>query len=72
MYPYASYMKSPQSRMLQAQMEVMKFMNPCQYQALMGEFEGKDREACVARLREIARDKGVDLDKLASQYGISL
>ena len=41
MYPYASYMKSPQSRMLQAQMEVMKFMNPCQYQALMGEFEAR-------------------------------
>ena len=72
MYPYASYMKSPQSRMLQAQMEVMKFMNPCQYQALMGEFEGKDRESCVARLREMAKDRGIDLDKLAEQYGIRL
>ena len=72
MYPYSSYMSSPQMVMLQAQMEAMKFMNPCQFKALVGEFEGKDRESCVARLREIANDRGIDLDKLASQYGIRL
>ena len=69
MYPY---MSSPQARMLQAQMEVMKFMNPWQFNALVGEFEGKDRESCVARLREMAKDRGIDLDKLAEQYGIRL
>ena len=53
-------------------MEVMKFMNPCQYQALVGEFEGEDRESCVARLREMAKDRRIDLDKLAEQYGIRL
>ena len=72
MYPYVNYMKSPQARMLQAQMEVMRFMNPCQFDALVGEFQGKDREACVARLREMARERGVDLDRMARQYGISL
>ena len=58
--------------MLQAQMEVMRFMNPWQFNALVGEFDGKDRESCVARLREIAQKRGIDLDKLAEQYGISL
>ena len=69
MYPY---MNAPQARMLQAQMEAMRFMNPWQFNALVGEFDGKDRESCVARLREMARDRGINLDKLAEQYGIRL
>lgn len=57
---------------MQAQLEALRFMYPEQYGALLSEFQGKDRSACVARLREMANDRGINLDKLASQYGIRL
>ena len=59
-------------RGLQASLEALRFMYPEQYGALLSEFQGKDRDACVARLREIAQEKGVDLDRMARQYGIRL
>ena len=59
-------------RGLQASLEALRFMYPEQYGALLSEFQGKDRDACVARLREIAQEKGVDLDRMAMQYGIRL
>ena len=59
-------------RGLQASLEALRFMYPEQYGALLSEFQGKDRDACVARLREIAQEKGIDLDRMAMQYGIRL
>ena len=59
-------------QMYQAQVEAMRLMRPELYGALLSEFQGKDRQACVARLREIAQEKGIDLDRMAMQYGIRL
>ena len=56
----------------QAQVEAMRLVHPELYGALLSEFQGKDRQACVARLREIAQEKGIDLDRMAMQYGIRL
>ena len=47
-------------------------MRPELYGALLSEFQGKDREACVARLREMADERGIDLDMMARRYGIRL
>ena len=58
--------------MCRAQIEAMRFMRPELYGALLSEFQGKDREACVARLREMADERGIDLDRMAMQYGIRL
>ena len=59
-------------RGLQAGLEALRLLYPEQYGALLSEFQGKDREACVARLREMAQERGIDLDRMAMQYGIRL
>ena len=57
---------------IRAQLEAMRYLNPRGYDSAVSEMQSMDRESYIARLRELAKKKGVDLDRLASQYGIRL
>ena len=59
-------------RGVRAQVEAMHALNPGQFEAVMKEMQSMDRESYVARLRQMACERGIDLDRMAMQYGIRL
>ena len=59
-------------RGVRAQVEAMRAINPGQFDAVLKEMQSMDRESYVARLRQMAGEKGIDLDRMAMQYGIRL
>lgn len=46
--------------------------NPQQWQAAQQMFNGKDHNQSVEALRQLYQSKGMNLDTVARQYGISL
>ena len=66
------FLASALEKGMRAQMEAWRFMYPDQYSSIMNELTSMDRESCVARLRQAAAERGIDLEKLASQYGVNL
>lgn len=55
-----------------AQMEAWRFLYPREYNSIVSELSSFSRDECVARLRSIASEKGIDIDGLASRYGVKL
>ena len=53
-------------------MEAMRALNPALLDAAVKEMQSMDRESYVARLRQMAGERGIDLDRMAMQYGIRL
>ena len=59
-------------RGVRAQVEAMRALNPALLDAAVKEMQSMDRESYVARLRQMAGERGIDLDRMAKQYGIRL
>ena len=57
---------------MRAQIEAMRFLNPGQYNAVMNAMQSMDRESYIAHLRQMASERGIDLDRMAARYGIRL
>ena len=57
---------------IRAQLEAMRYLDPGGYSKAVEEMRSMDRESYVARLREFAQEKGIDLDRMAMRYGIRL
>lgn len=59
-------------RGMRAQMEAWRYLYPDRYNSIVNELASMDRESCVAKLRQVAQEKGIDLDRMAAQYGVRL
>lgn len=65
-------MQNPQGTMLNYMMQGMISQHPNEWQQAQQMFAGKNRKQQIAELRKIYKERGMDLDATAKQYGVSL
>ena len=68
----AQAMMNPQMTMLQYTMQGMIQQHPEQWQQCQQMFQGKSRGEQVKALRKLYKDRGMDLDSVARQWGIQI
>ena len=65
-------MQNPQGTLLQYAMQGMIAEHPAEWQKAQEMFSGKSRSEQIKCLRKLYKDKGVDLNAVAKQYGVQL
>lgn len=65
-------LENPQQMLSQQMMQQLIRENPDKWAAAQRMFQGKNHKQRVSALRDLYRSKGMDLDAVAKQYGITL
>lgn len=65
-------MQNPQGALLQYAMQGMIAEHPAEWQKTQEMFSGKSRNEQLKNLRKLYKDKGMNLDMIARQYGVQL
>lgn len=65
-------MQNPQMTMLQYAMQGMIAQHPDKWQQAQEMFAGKTKAEQLKALRKLYKEKGMDLDTVAKQYGVQI
>lgn len=65
-------MQNPQGALMQYAMQGMIAQHPAEWQKAQEMFSGKTRSEQLKSLRKLYKDKGIDLNAVAKQYGVQL
>lgn len=65
-------MQNPQMTMLQYAMQGMIAQHPDKWQQAQEMFAGKTKTEQLKTLRKLYKEKGMDLDIVAKQYGVQI
>lgn len=65
-------MQNPQAAVMQYAMQGMIAQNPQQWQQAQQMFTGKSQKQQLNELRRLYKEKGMDLDATARQWGIQI
>ena len=71
-YQAMNAMQNPQSVMLQYAMKGMIAQHPEQWQQAQQMFAGKTKAEQLKALRKLYKERGMDLDAVAKQYGVQI
>lgn len=72
MFQAMNAMQNPQGIMMQYAMQGMIAQHPEQWQQAQSMFNGKDHKQQISELKKLYKSKGMDLDAVAKQWGITL
>ena len=72
MFNMMQAMQNPQAYAMQQMMGTMIQQNPQQWQQAQQMFQGKTKKQMLSELQKMYKDRGMDLQQTAAQYGISL
>lgn len=72
MYKAMSAIQNPQAVLMQYAMQGMIAQHPDQWQQAQQQFANKNHEQMLAELKELYKQKGMDLSSIAKQWGISI
>lgn len=72
MYQAINAMQNPQGALLQYAMQGMIAQHPEQWQQTQQMFAGKSKSEQLKALRKLYKEKGMDLDSVAKQYGVQI
>lgn len=72
MFQAMNAMQNPQGTMMQYAMQGMIAQHPEQWQQAQNMFNGKDYKQQISELKKLYKSKGMDLDAVAKQWGITL
>lgn len=67
-----SALQNPQGYVTQQMFQQLIRENPDKWNAAQSMFAGKSHKQQVAELRKLYQSKGMDLDAMAKQYGVTL
>ncbi|MBP5594476.1 MAG: hypothetical protein J6Y02_03775 [Pseudobutyrivibrio sp.] len=65
-------MQNPQATMFQYAMQGMIAQHPEEWQQAQQMFAGKSKSEQLKTLRKLYKEKGMDLDAVAKQYGVKI
>ena len=65
-------MQNPQQYMIQYAMQGMIAQHPEQWKQAQNMFNGKDHKQQISELKKLYKSKGMNLDAVAKQWGITL
>lgn len=65
-------MQNPQGMLMQYAIQGMIAQHPAEWQRCQQMFEGKNHRQQVSELRKLYKERGMDLDAMAKQYGVQL
>ena len=72
MYQAMNAMQNPQGALMQYAMQGMIAQHPEQWQQTQQMFAGKTKSEQLKALRKLYKEKGMDLDSVAKQYGVQI
>ena len=72
MFQAMNAVQNPQSTLLQYAMQGMIAQHPEQWQQTQQMFAGKSKSEQLKILRKLYKEKGMDLDSVAKQYGVQI
>lgn len=72
MYAAMNAMRNPQGTMMQYAIQGMIAQHPDMWQQAQEMFANKNKKQQIAALRNLYKQKGMDLDAVANQWGITL
>ena len=72
MYQAMNAMQNPQGTLMQYAMQGMIAQHPEQWQQTQQMFAGKTKSEQLKALRKLYKEKGMDLDSVAKQYGVQI
>lgn len=72
MYQAISAVQNPQAILMQYAMQGMIAQHPDQWKKAQQQFANKNHEQMLAELRELYKQKGMDLSAVAKQWGINI
>ncbi len=72
MYAAMNAMQNPQGTMMQYAIQGMIAQHPDMWQQAQEMFANKNKKQQIAALRNLYKQKGMDLDAIAKQWGITL
>ena len=71
-YQAMNAMQNPQGALMQYAMQGMIAQHPAQWQQAQQMFAGKTKSEQLKALRKLYKEKGMDLDAVARQYGVQI
>jgi len=71
-YQAMNAVQNPQAALMQYVMQGMIAQHPEQWQQAQEMFAGKSKSEQLKVLRKIYKDRGMDLDAVAKQYGVKI
>lgn len=72
MFGAMNAMQNPQGTLMQYALQGMIAQHPTEWQKCQEMFAGKNRRQQVSELRKLYKERGMDLDAMAKQYGVQL
>ena len=72
MFGAMNAMQNPQGTLMQYAVQGMIAQHPAEWQQCQQMFQGKSRGEQVKALRKMYKDRGMDLDSVARQWGIQI
>lgn len=72
MYKAMSAVQNPQAVLMQYAMQGMIAQHPDQWKKAQQQFANKNHEQMLAELRELYKQKGMNLNAIAKQWGIDI
>lgn len=72
MHAAMNAMQNPQATMMQYAIQGMIAQHPDMWQQAQQMFAGKNKKQQIAALRNLYKQKGLDLDAMTKQWGITL
>lgn len=72
LYKAMNAMQNPQAALFQYAMQGMIAQHPDKWQQAQQMFAGKSKSEQLKTLRKLYKEKGMDLDAVAKQYGVQI
>ena len=72
MFKAMSAVQNPQATIMQYAMQGMIAQHPEQWQQAQQMFAGKTKSEQLKTLRKLYKERGMDLDAVAKQYGVQI
>lgn len=72
MFGAMNAMQNPQGTLMQYALQGMIAQHPAEWQQCQQMFAGKNHRQQVSELRKLYKERGMDLDAMAKQYGVQL
>ena len=72
MFQAMNVVQNPQGALLQYAMQGMIAQHPEEWQQAQQMFVGKSKSEQLKALRKLYKEKGMDLDSVAKQYGVQI
>ena len=72
MFQAMNAVQNPQGALLQYAMQGMIAQHPEEWQQAQQMFAGKSKSEQLKTLRKLYKEKGMDLDTVAKQYGVQI